>query len=453
MGRTHRKKKRCQSGQDNESENKKLPKTFVMERGKVGSLLTQLVLDLRHVMEPFTASHLKVTRRNVLKDFVSVAGPLGVSHFLMVSKGIEHVYLRVAKLSRGPTITFRVTQFSLAREVVSTLKNSLPIHSSQFLKPAVLVLNNFIREDKPSQLMATMFQNMFPTINVPNVKLADLKRCVLLSFNKETRSVEFRHYGIKIVPRGMSRGVRKIAQSKVPNLSKYEDISEYVLGGGASESEAEEAEGQVTLAQDVPGRGNIKQHQSAVRLYELGPRMTLQLIKVEDGMCNGEVLHHELIHRTKKDIKQLKKRIDGQRKLKKMRKKEQEENVKRKEREKELKRKQERIRQGKDEEDEEEEQESGDDDAEWYRQEVGVAPDPELLLKTKKLQPLLGGQKRKRKTIFPSSQPPTKKRKTVAIEKHKPSHHKFTNEGRTGPKRRVIKVSTGTVYRKKARRT
>ena len=44
---------------------------------------------------------------------MSVAGPLGVSHFLMVSKGIEHVYLRVAKLSRGPTITFRVTQVSL----------------------------------------------------------------------------------------------------------------------------------------------------------------------------------------------------------------------------------------------------------------------------------------------------------------------------------------------------
>ena len=38
-----------------------------------------------------------------------------------------------------------------------------------------------------------------------------------------------------------------------------------------------------------------------------------------------------------------------------------------------ISRKQERIRQGKD---EEEEQESGDDDAEWYRQEVGVAPDP-----------------------------------------------------------------------------
>ena len=36
------------------------PMTFVMERGKVGGALTQLVLDLRQVMEPFTASKLRV---------------------------------------------------------------------------------------------------------------------------------------------------------------------------------------------------------------------------------------------------------------------------------------------------------------------------------------------------------------------------------------------------------
>lgn len=35
-------------------------KTFVMERGKVGRLLSQLVLDIRHIMEPHTASKLKV---------------------------------------------------------------------------------------------------------------------------------------------------------------------------------------------------------------------------------------------------------------------------------------------------------------------------------------------------------------------------------------------------------
>ena len=44
-----------------ESDGQSVPKTFVMERGKVGSVLNQLVLDLRQVMEPYTASKLKVS--------------------------------------------------------------------------------------------------------------------------------------------------------------------------------------------------------------------------------------------------------------------------------------------------------------------------------------------------------------------------------------------------------
>ena len=43
------------------------PHTFVMERGKVGRTLSQLVLDLRKVIEPHTASKLKVTV--YLRDF------------------------------------------------------------------------------------------------------------------------------------------------------------------------------------------------------------------------------------------------------------------------------------------------------------------------------------------------------------------------------------------------
>ena len=39
----------------------KVPQTFVMERGKVGKTLAQLVLDFRKVMEPYTASKLKVS--------------------------------------------------------------------------------------------------------------------------------------------------------------------------------------------------------------------------------------------------------------------------------------------------------------------------------------------------------------------------------------------------------
>ena len=40
-----------------------MPKAFVVERGKVGHILSQLVLDIRKIMEPNTASKLKVEKR------------------------------------------------------------------------------------------------------------------------------------------------------------------------------------------------------------------------------------------------------------------------------------------------------------------------------------------------------------------------------------------------------
>ena len=38
---------------------------------------------------------------------------------------------------------------------------------------------------------------------------------------------------------------------------------------------------QIDLPQSMPGRGNVKSQQSAIRLHELGPRLTLQLVKVK----------------------------------------------------------------------------------------------------------------------------------------------------------------------------
>ena len=91
--------------------------------GKVGRFVNSLVLDLRKVMEPFTAQKLKVSnsvlntlieqsgviyvsftslallqslvvcvvivqilKNNVLRDFIHVAGPYGVTHFLLLSR-------------------------------------------------------------------------------------------------------------------------------------------------------------------------------------------------------------------------------------------------------------------------------------------------------------------------------------------------------------------------------
>jgi ribosome biogenesis protein SSF1/2 len=40
--------------------------------------------------------------------------------------------------------------------------------------------------------------------------------------------VEFRHYSIKAVPVGVSKAVKKLVSSKVPNLGKLSDISEFI---------------------------------------------------------------------------------------------------------------------------------------------------------------------------------------------------------------------------------
>ena len=45
-------------------------------------------------------------------DFANVAGPLGVSHFLILSRSQTHVNLRICRLPRGPTVTFHITGVS-----------------------------------------------------------------------------------------------------------------------------------------------------------------------------------------------------------------------------------------------------------------------------------------------------------------------------------------------------
>ncbi|CAI8048865.1 Suppressor of SWI4 1 homolog [Geodia barretti] len=335
MGRTRRTKKRSHVVQEGQEE-KPTPNTFVMERGRVGRTLGQLVRDLRRVMEPHTASKLKVRQRNVLMDFVNVAGPLGVSHFLILSRSQTHVNLRICRLPRGPTVTFHITGFSLTRDVISSVRKTAT-SLTQYMTAPLLILNNFSSEDKSSKLMAAMLQSMLPSLNVQTVKLANINRCVLFNYNTDDKMIELRHYSIRAVARGISRAVKRLGKASVPNLSRYQDISEYMLGGNVSESEGEEVAGQeVTLPQNLRGRGNLKSTQSSVRLIELGPRLTLQLVKVEAGMCKGEVLHHEFIQKTKREARDVRRRVEDREKLRSQRRRQQEENVTRKKRETEL---------------------------------------------------------------------------------------------------------------------
>lgn len=370
-----RKKKRTQR---KEKEDPNTPKTFVLHRGEVTHAVETLVSDFRGVMKPHTAAKLKVLKRNVLKDFVNVAGPLGVTHMLVFSQGEMSLNLRVGRLPRGPTLTFRIDSFCLARDVLASLAHPKLVRSA-FQSPPLLVLNNFPKDTMHMQLMTKMFQNIFPSINVTKVDLRTIRRVVLFNFDPATGTIDFRHYDIGVRAAGTSRSVRSIMTTNVPNLEDFEDIADFVLKGSqAYESEGEDAATQVVLPQTVHGAGNKESSQSAIRLTELGPRMQMRLLKIEEGLCGGQVMYHSLVKKTPKEIAALAARKEELARLKNIRKQQQAENVKRKAMEIQARRQEKEL---------EKKRVRGlipdqayerDDDAEYYRKEVGREPSSEL---------------------------------------------------------------------------
>lgn len=129
-----------------------------------------------------------------------------------------------------------------------------------------------------------------------------------------------------------ARSVKSIVRArKVPNLSHVGDVADIVTGAGtgvaksasvgdchvkvalfslcvwllhasysfaaaavigdASDSEMEEEVSKIDLPDTASSRKNPG-GQSAVRLCEIGPRMSLKLVKIENGMATGDVLYH-----------------------------------------------------------------------------------------------------------------------------------------------------------------
>ena len=67
------------------------------------------------------------------------------------------------------------------------------------------MLNNFSDEERKLKLAAAMFQNMFPAINLKDVKLSDTRRVVLFNYVKETDRIDVRHYLIRVAAVGVSK--------------------------------------------------------------------------------------------------------------------------------------------------------------------------------------------------------------------------------------------------------
>lgn len=141
-----------------------------------------------------------------------------------------------------------------------------------------------------------------------------------------------------------------------------------------SESEYEDDEtNQVVLPQTLKSRGNVANNKSAVRLHEIGPRLTIELIKVQNDLFDGEVLYHSRIIKTEEEIAELRRAREEKKRLKELRKKIQNENVAKKDGQKSDHKQ--KSMAGGNHGNHQNEDEAVDDDADYYRQEVGEEPD------------------------------------------------------------------------------
>lgn len=122
------------------------PKSMVIRigAGEVGPSVSQLVKDVRAMMEPGTASRLKERRSNRLRDYLTMAGPLGVSHLFLFSRSESgNTNLRLALAPRGPTLHFHIEKYSLCKDVRKALKHPKGRGKESLSPPLVRYLFSF----------------------------------------------------------------------------------------------------------------------------------------------------------------------------------------------------------------------------------------------------------------------------------------------------------------------
>mmetsp|Transcript_7114 Transcript_7114/g.9002 ORF Transcript_7114/g.9002 Transcript_7114/m.9002 type:complete len:421 (+) Transcript_7114:40-1302(+) len=362
-----------------EEELAKIPRSMVIRLGSSlrNHSLSQLVKDFRNVMQPHTAINLRERKSNKLKDFIVMAGPLGVSDLFVFNQSEEtgSISLRIGKMPRGPTLQFRVNNYSLIKDVSKILKHpkSVGKDSPEFLNPPLLVLNGFLNKlnevENHEKLLITVFQNMFPPIQPQLTKVSSIKRVLMINKNPETEEIELRHYAIDTKLVDGSRNVKKLLNShhnlkkSLPNLSANNDVSDllldpYSVGGITSDSEVEDdaiveiknnEEANVLkkkTAAEAKDSASPQTRKRAIKLTELGPRINMTLMKIEENLTgSSKTLYHAKISKSEAEQKALNKKHELRQKEKAERRAKQQANVEAKEEKKKAKKERRKARQ------------------------------------------------------------------------------------------------------------
>lgn len=331
-----KKKKLQRQKQSEQLENEALtvPRSIVYSKDRVGYSIDNLTESMRSTMLPFTAKDIAVNK-DKRKEIIDFSHKMAVSHLIEFSQSEKATTMKICKLPRGPTVYFTVTEYCSHKDIKKGFREAKVKHSEiNTNHPAVTILNNFNTTNAPHiKLAAATLQNMFPPVDLKKFNPKNAKRVVLFNYLSD-ESIEMRQYTIKIDGEG-----------------KKKDVS----------------------------------------LVEVGPRMTLKVLKILEGCFTGDTIYHSYITKTPQEVQEAKVKKQKSETEKARRRQEQEENVARKKEAKESKEKkdQEKIdkirREGQQrmEKNIDKELDEEDDDEKYYRKEVGEAPPMEYELSKK----------------------------------------------------------------------
>lgn len=290
-----------------------------------------------------------------IKDICKAATNFGVQNLLLFSSKNGKLQIRLTGNNAGPTFTFRVKEFVLNKDLQNKLPRNKILNATQLKTPIVLCkgfdgeifefsqkLEGFDPNlEKYLPVLKSAVKNLYPNIRAnPHASLQTAKRAVLFFFNRKLKVLEVRNYYIKKAHSGLNKKIKKLLNNnKLLDFGNLGDVSEMFLDQKVDVSDSDVDNLQTKIKVDQKLGGEVASTEVNLRLYEIGPRVTMELFKVQEGFLEGEVLYHAVVSKTEEEKEGLRKKVAAKEKLRQERREEQERNVARKKEEQELRKK------------------------------------------------------------------------------------------------------------------
>ncbi|KNH04728.1 peter pan protein [Perkinsela sp. CCAP 1560/4] len=276
----------------------------VLHNGSANSLVEKLIVDWRKTLLPcapysYHSSH-KIHKKLNLKNLNKLIKDGNLSHLHIFHVGEFGVTMRIARSPNGPTLYFRVESFTLVRDVIKFQHRHHGGDHKLFTQPPIIVLNQFSFSDKKAhsedsmaiQIAGEMLRSMIDVATKENVSHMGKYGRILFFSRVSTGDslkdgtnilIEVRHY--TVLGRSASKKTQLIEDLSKGTISS--SLLKKISQGGDGSQCCED------LVRDLDGNRDVLKSaddESKIQLVEIGPRLTLRLLRIEQGLCGGTAI-------------------------------------------------------------------------------------------------------------------------------------------------------------------